>query len=62
MSDVVLYALDMLSLILSAEQTTGCKTTPKAYKTKVQLSVFMTMGPLFLRSIPPQVPISRNAV
>ena len=36
MSDVVLFPLDMLSLILNADQTTGCKSTPKAYKTKVQ--------------------------
>jgi len=29
-------ALDMLSLILSADQTNGCKSTPMAYTTKVQ--------------------------
>jgi len=35
-SDVVLCPLDMLSLILSADQTYGCKSTPMAYTTKVQ--------------------------
>ncbi len=35
-SDVVLCPLDMLSQILSANQTNGCKSTPMAYTTKVQ--------------------------
>jgi len=34
----------MLSLILSADQTTGFKTTPKAYKTKVQYRTYVEMG------------------
>ncbi len=44
MSDVVLCPLDMLSLILSADQTTGCKSTPKAYGTKVQYRSYVEMG------------------
>ncbi len=43
MSDVVPCPLDMLSLILSADQTTGCKTTPKVYKTKVQYPSYVEM-------------------
>ena len=31
------------SLILSADQTTGCKSTPKAYRTKVQYRTYMEM-------------------
>ncbi len=44
MSDVVLCPLDMLSLILSADQTTGCKSTPKAHRTKVQYRTYVEMG------------------
>jgi hypothetical protein len=44
MSEVVLCPLDMLSLILSADQTTGCKSTPKAYRTKVQYQTYVEMG------------------
>ena len=43
MSDIVPCALDMLSLILSADQTTGCKSTPKAYRTKVQYRTYVEM-------------------
>ncbi len=46
MSDVVLCLLDMLSLILSGDQTTGCQSTPKTYRTKVQYPTYLGFGSL----------------
>ena len=45
---------------LVTDESTMYKKIGKAFASHV--SVFMTMGPLFLRSIPPRVPISRDAV